>query len=85
MDAVFFVNYAKSTTTTDTGFGNKRTRAVGGGQRRLYTQERPAFVAKNRYNLPDMIEMPPTQEAWHALLEHIPYLKTKYGNKGEKS
>lgn len=30
-------------------------RAVGSGDRIIYTQERPAFLAKNRWSLPDEI------------------------------
>lgn len=32
-----------------------RTRAMGGGNRLIYTEGRPAFVAKNRYGLPDKL------------------------------
>jgi hypothetical protein len=33
----------------------KSNRAVGGGERIVYTAERPAFHAKNRFNLPDTL------------------------------
>ena len=33
----------------------KRMRADGGGNRWLYAAPRPAFVAKNRYGIPDKI------------------------------
>ncbi|WP_085440276.1 ATP-binding protein [Magnetofaba australis] len=55
-DCVLFANYRISTTKTDVGFKKKVNRAVGDGERVLYTQERPAFLAKNRYNLP--LELP---------------------------
>jgi hypothetical protein len=57
MDAVMFANYRISTVKSDAGFGKKVTRAVGGGDRVLYTEERPAFLAKQRFNLPPMIPM----------------------------
>lgn len=83
-DAIFFVNYAKVIKTTEVGgFAGERTRAMGSGQRFLFTEARPAFQAGNRYGLPPQIEMPKDQAAWSVLVEHIPYLKTKYGNKGE--
>ena len=33
------------------------TRALGSGERVLYTAERPAFIAKNRYGLPDVLPL----------------------------
>src|SRR5258708_5324707 len=36
--------------------GSRKARGIGDGSRVMYTQERPAFIAKNRYNLP--LEMP---------------------------
>lgn len=68
MDAVLFANYRVSTVKSDTGFGKKVTRAVGGGDRVLYTEERPAFLAKQRYNLEPVIEM-----TWNAFSSGIPY------------
>lgn len=70
-DAVLFLNYLISIKTTEQGFGNKKTRAVGGGQRIAYCAERPAHIAKNRYGLPDSIMVPgqdwaPLWDALHA-------------------
>jgi len=36
---------------------NKPTRGVGEGQRIMYLQERPAYLAKNRYGLPESLDM----------------------------
>ncbi|MBF0310820.1 MAG: AAA family ATPase [Magnetococcales bacterium] len=41
-------------------------RAVGTGERGLFTQERPAFLAKNRYGLPPEMSM-----EWSTLEEHL--------------
>jgi len=68
MDAVLFANYRISTVKSDAGFGKKVTRAVGGGDRVLYTEERPAFLAKQRYNLPAMIPM-----LWSDFAAAVPY------------
>lgn len=68
VDCVFFANYRVSTVKADVGFNKKVTRAVGGGDRLLYTQERPAFLAKNRYSMPDVLPMD-----WAAVAEHIPF------------
>jgi hypothetical protein len=43
------------------------TRALGSGERVLYTAERPAFLAKNRYGLPDVLPL-----AWAAFAEAMP-------------
>ena len=37
--------------------GSKTPRGVGDGQRIMYLQERPAYLAKNRYGLPESIPM----------------------------
>ena len=67
MDAVLFCNYRVSTVSTDVGFNKKIIRGVGGGDRIIYTEERPAFVAKQRYDMPASIPM-----TWIAIAEHIP-------------
>lgn len=66
-DIVLFANYQISTTKADVGFNRKVTRAVGSGNRVAYTSERPAFLAKNRYQLPDQIPL-----EWAALAAALP-------------
>jgi hypothetical protein len=56
-DIVLFANYRISTVKSDVGFNKKVTRALGSGERVLYTAERPAFLAKNRYGLPDVLPL----------------------------
>lgn len=56
-DMVLFANYKVSTTKTDAGFNKKVTRGIGAGQRTLYTEERPAFLAKNRHRLPPELSL----------------------------
>lgn len=51
-DVVLFANYKVLTVKTDVGFNKKIVRGKGEGDRVIYTSERPAFIAKNRYNLP---------------------------------
>jgi hypothetical protein len=67
-DIVLFANYRISTIKSDVGFNKKVTRALGSGERLLHTAERPAFLAKNRYALPDTLEM-----FWAALAEAMPH------------
>jgi hypothetical protein len=56
-DIVLFANYRVSTIKSDVGFNKKVTRALGSGERLLHTAERPAFIAKNRYALPETLPM----------------------------
>ena len=66
-DAVLFANYRISTVKSDVGFNKKITRALGSGERVLYTAERPAFIAKNRYGLPDVLPLD-----WQAFAAAMP-------------
>lgn len=68
MDAVLFANYRVATVKSEVGFNKKVTRAVGSGDRLIYTVERPSFLAKNRYGLPDSLPLD-----WSALAAGIPY------------
>jgi hypothetical protein len=52
VDAVLFANFKTYTTETDVGFKKKVRRGIGTGERAMFTEERPAFIAKNRYGLP---------------------------------
>lgn len=54
-DAVLFANYEVATVARD-GHSDKR-RGVGKGERSLFTTERPAFTAKNRYAMPDKLPL----------------------------
>jgi hypothetical protein len=64
-DVVCCAAYDVVTDTEKNGL-KERTRALGEGERILYCQERPAYLAKSRYPLPP--EMPFT---WQALAEGI--------------
>jgi hypothetical protein len=57
-DIVGFCNYRVSIKTEDAGF-KKTTRGVGGGQRLIHLEERPGFLAKNRYQMPESVEYRP--------------------------
>lgn len=63
-DMVLFANFKVSVTKTDAGFNKKVTRGIGAGQRTLYTEERPAFLAKNRHRLPPELTLD-----WQALAQ----------------
>lgn len=71
-DVVLFANYRVGVTKADAGFNKKVSRAIGSGERVINTTERPAWLAKNRYAMPDQIPMP-REGAWAQLAQHIPY------------
>lgn len=52
-----------------------RKRAVGTGDRVLHTEERPAFMAGNRYSLPAEIPFDKEGVYWTTIAEHVPYFK----------
>ena len=56
-DMTLFVNYRRSTIQTKDGKKEeqKKFRAVGQGDRSIYCDERPAYLAKNRWGLPHEI------------------------------
>ena len=79
MDAIFFVNQeasikvedAKAVKLQGTTYIKKETKGVGGGTRWIYTEQRPSFVAKNRYNMPEKI-MFKRGEGYAALAPYLP-------------
>jgi hypothetical protein len=70
-DIVAFLTYKIAIKKEDKGFGSDRTRATGSGDRVIYTTERPAWNAKNRWGLPDEIFIGKDvgYGAFHAALE----------------
>jgi len=70
-DAVLFLNTKVTIKETEAGFGKKNTHAEGGGTRWLFTDGRPAYVAKNRFGLPDSMPLP-KGEAWKELAKYLP-------------
>lgn len=77
-DIVLFANYQTNLTEDkgSKGIGDKRKRAVGTGKRVLHTQERPAYSAKNRYDLPQTIPFDKEGAYWGVLANYIPFLST---------
>lgn len=74
-DCVLFANYNIATVKTEAGFNKKVTRAIGQGDRKLHTQERPAFLAKQRYDLDATLEMD-----WPTFAAGIPYYSMEANN-----
>jgi hypothetical protein len=65
-DIIGFANYHVSVTKADAGFNKKVARGVEVGERRLHLIEKPAFIAKNRYSLPESIPF-----RWQALQDAL--------------
>jgi hypothetical protein len=66
VDALLFANYKTIVKKDDVGFNQTNNRGISTGERLLYTSERPAYMAKNRYNLPESIPL-----SWDAFAEAI--------------
>lgn len=76
-DCLFFANYEVLTTSEDKGFGASRSRAVGNGERVLHTQERPAWMAGNRYKMPEKLPLD-----WAAVSKNIPFFNNTAKKEG---
>lgn len=56
-DCVLFANYKTIVKKDDAGFGQTNNRGITTGERLLYTSEKPAYLAKNRFGLPESIPL----------------------------
>jgi hypothetical protein len=56
-DILAFANYKVFTESKTSGFNKERSRAIGNGDRALFLTEMPTHLAKNRFSLPDEVEM----------------------------
>lgn len=66
VDALLFANYRTIVKKDDVGFNKTNNRGVTTGERLLYTSEKPAYMAKNRYSLPESLPM-----SWEAFTQAI--------------
>ena len=71
-DLVCFCTFDVMTTKKDVGFNREVTRGIGTGARKMFTEERPAFLAKNRYGMPVELDMP-EQNPFAEIAKHIPF------------
>ena len=62
VDCIFFANEKTVIQKEKKGFGAEKTRGISTGQRYLFTQATPGFIAKNRYSLP--AELPLSWQAF---------------------
>lgn len=56
-DAVLFANYRVMVRKEDAGFNKTVAKGLTTGERLLFTQETPAYLAKNRYALPQSLPL----------------------------
>lgn len=77
VDAIFFMNWRTSVVNDKTSANKKdigHNRGVGGNTRTVYTEERPAFLAKNRFSMPADIQLPNDPAlAWPTVAQYIPF------------
>ncbi len=68
-DAVLFANFRTMVRSESVGKSGQQTvkKALSTGERLLHTGEKPAYLAKNRYSLPDTIAMD-----WATLIAAMP-------------
>lgn len=77
-DAVLFAKTKDARTDDENASANKsRTRAIGSGERVIYTEKRPAWEAKNRYSLPPQINVKEKDwsDVWGVLAANIPWFR----------
>jgi AAA domain len=69
-DMVLFANYKTHIEKSEAGFNKEVKRGAGSGERVIYTEERPAYLAKNRWGLaPEIyIGQDKTWSAFHKAL-----------------
>jgi hypothetical protein len=70
-DVVGFINYRVSIKTEKGAFGAEKKEANGAGQRYIYLEERPGYIAKNRYSMPAEIRFE-KGKGFAAIAKHLP-------------
>lgn len=71
-DVIAFAGYKVLIKKSDAGFNQQKARGVTTGERLLHFVEQPAFVAKNRYDMPEDIELTNDQAVVDELKKFIP-------------
>ena len=74
VDEIFFATYQVNTRKLDEGFNQKRALPIADGNPIIKTKEMPAFIAGNRLNLPDQLNL-----NWQEYEKHLnrePKIKT---------
>jgi hypothetical protein len=66
-DIIGFATWRTHVVQKDAGFNKKITKGIGTGERLLHLVERPAYIAKNRYGMPETIPL-----SWDAFIAAFP-------------
>ena len=74
-DCVFFTNFKTIVKKDDVGFNKTVSRGITTGERLMYTVERPAYYAKNRFSLPETLPL-----SWDSFSAAINQQPTKGAN-----
>ena len=70
-DIICFLNFRVTIKTEKGSFGKEEKRAEGGGLRVIYLEEKPGFIAKNRYGMP--AEVPYSKgTGYDAVVKYLP-------------
>ena len=72
-EIILFANYFVGIRKEKTGFNKEKAKAIGGEERILYAEERPAFIAGNRYGLPAEIPFTKDGAYWGVIAQTIPF------------
>lgn len=73
-DIILFANYFVGVKKEEKSMSKEgRKRAVGTGERILHTEERPSFMAGNRYSLPAEIAFDKGGEYWSVIAQNVPF------------
>lgn len=70
-DIIGFLTHRVSIVKEKGAFGKDEKKAEGSGSRILYLEERPGFIAKNRYDMPDSINFQ-RGKGYAALAKYLP-------------
>ena len=57
MDNIFYMNWRTYVEVPKKGELGKRPKGISNGDRVIYTEQRPAFMAKNRHDLPPVVDI----------------------------
>jgi DNA polymerase III delta prime subunit len=71
VDGIFFVRQDETIKSEDVGFNKQRSHATGGEMRWIFTDGRPGYVAKNRFDMPGKIAFK-RGEGYAALAAYLP-------------
>lgn len=77
-DVVLFATYDIAVKSEEVGFSQKVRRGISTGDRVIYTEERPAYFAKNRYSMPSELPL-----NFDEVKKYIPYYQPRQAKQEE--